>query len=77
MNGTKYQVRVDNVLSEEFQVVTGLKQGDYCLILHLRKSYRVYKGITMVLTSEKTRLVFSLGQKYGKMFDLFLRYNLN
>ncbi|VVC31914.1 Reverse transcriptase domain [Cinara cedri] len=28
MNGTKYQVRVDNVLSEEFQVVTGLKQGD-------------------------------------------------
>jgi len=28
MNGTKYQVRVDNVLSKEFQVVTGLKQGD-------------------------------------------------
>uniref|UniRef100_A0A2S2QC17 Putative RNA-directed DNA polymerase n=1 Tax=Sipha flava TaxID=143950 RepID=A0A2S2QC17_9HEMI len=28
MNGTKYQVRVDNVLSEEFQVVTGLKQDD-------------------------------------------------
>lgn len=28
MNGTKYQVRVDNVLSEEFQVVKGLKQGD-------------------------------------------------
>ncbi|VVC36479.1 Reverse transcriptase domain [Cinara cedri] len=28
MNGTKYQVRVDNILSEEFQVVTGLKQGD-------------------------------------------------
>jgi len=28
MNGTKYQGRVDNILSEEFQVVTGLKQGD-------------------------------------------------
>jgi len=33
MNGTKYQVRVDNVLSEEFQVVTGLKQGDALLPL--------------------------------------------
>jgi len=28
MNGIKYQVRVDNILSKEFQVVTGLKQGD-------------------------------------------------
>jgi len=28
MNDTKHQVRVDNVLSEEFQVVTGFIQGD-------------------------------------------------
>jgi hypothetical protein len=28
MNSTKYQIRVDNVLFEEFQVVAGLKQGD-------------------------------------------------
>lgn len=28
MNGTKYQVRVDNILSEEFQVVSGLQQGN-------------------------------------------------
>lgn len=28
MNDIKCQVRVDNVLSEEFQVVTGLKQDD-------------------------------------------------
>lgn len=28
MNDTKYQVRVDNVLSEEFQVVTGLKHDE-------------------------------------------------
>jgi len=27
MDGTRYQVNVGNVLSEEFQVVTGLKQG--------------------------------------------------
>jgi sorting nexin-29 len=51
MNGTKYQVRVDNVLSKEFQVVTGLKQP-------WRKLYGVYKGITMVSTSAQTRLVF-------------------
>lgn len=25
---SKYQVRIDNILSKEFQVVTGLKQGD-------------------------------------------------
>ncbi|KAF0702148.1 craniofacial development protein 2-like, partial [Aphis craccivora] len=28
MNDTKYQVRVDQTLSEEFEVITGLKQGD-------------------------------------------------
>lgn len=28
MNGTRYQVRVDNTLSDEFDVITGLKQGD-------------------------------------------------
>jgi len=28
MNGIKYQVRVHNILSEELQVITGLKQGD-------------------------------------------------
>jgi len=28
MGGTKYQVRVDQTASEEFQVTTGLKQGD-------------------------------------------------
>jgi len=28
MNGTRYQVRVDCALSEEFEVITGLKQGD-------------------------------------------------
>lgn len=38
MNGTEYQVRFDNVLSEGFQFMTGLKQGTLfhhcCLILH-------------------------------------------
>jgi hypothetical protein len=28
MNGTRYQVRVDCTVSEEFEVMTGLKQGD-------------------------------------------------
>lgn len=28
MNDTKYQVRVDQTLSKEFEVITGLKQGD-------------------------------------------------
>lgn len=28
MNDTKYQVRVDQTLSEEFEVITDLKQGD-------------------------------------------------
>uniref|UniRef100_A0A2S2P765 Putative RNA-directed DNA polymerase n=1 Tax=Schizaphis graminum TaxID=13262 RepID=A0A2S2P765_SCHGA len=28
MNRTRYQVRVDCTLSEEFEVITGLKQGD-------------------------------------------------
>lgn len=28
MNGTNYQVNVNSVLSENFQIVTGLKQGD-------------------------------------------------
>lgn len=28
MNGTRYQVRVDYIVSEEFEVMTGLKQGD-------------------------------------------------
>lgn len=28
MKGTKYQVRIENVLSEESQVVTGLKYND-------------------------------------------------
>lgn len=28
MNNTKYQVRVDQTLSEKFEVITGLKQGD-------------------------------------------------
>jgi len=28
MSGTKYQVRINQTLSEEFEVVTGLKQGD-------------------------------------------------
>jgi len=28
MKNTKYQVRVDQTTSEEFQVITGLKQGD-------------------------------------------------
>lgn len=28
MNGTKYQVKIDQILSEEFHVITGLKQRD-------------------------------------------------
>lgn len=28
MNGTRYQIRVDNTLSDEFDVLTRLKQGD-------------------------------------------------
>jgi len=28
MENTQYQVKVDNILSEAFQVRTGLKQGD-------------------------------------------------
>jgi hypothetical protein len=33
MNGTKYKLRVDNLLFEEIQVVTGLKQGDALSLL--------------------------------------------
>lgn len=35
MNDTKYQVRVDQTLSEKFDVITGLKQGDATHLYYL------------------------------------------
>jgi len=35
MKGTKFQVRVENVLSEEFQVITSLKQAHSPLLFNI------------------------------------------
>lgn len=58
MNDTKYQVKVDKVLSEEFQVVTTLKQGDTLSPLLFNIAYGVYKRIIVVSTLDQRRLVF-------------------
>jgi len=46
MNDTKYQVRDEHVISEEFRVMIGLQQGDALSPLlyniALEKLYRVY-----------------------------------
>lgn len=63
MNSTKYHVRVDNVLSDEFQVVTSLKQGDalspLLFNIALEKVVRsIQRDNIMVSTSAQRGLVF-------------------
>ncbi|KAL4084171.1 hypothetical protein QTP88_028004 [Uroleucon formosanum] len=60
MNGTRYQVRVDCTLSEEFEVITGLKQGDalspILFNIALEKVIRSVQSNKIVINIGKTTL---------------------